>query len=75
MVWGTADTMIHAKTQLVDLLNAYHPLDLPVEQVAELKQGSPGWHQTLVCRNCQRWNISIYTQFLTQHSQKEYGEK
>lgn len=37
MVWGAADTMIRAKTQLGDLLKSYQPPDLPPEQIAELK--------------------------------------
>jgi len=35
---GATDTFARAKTQLHDLLNAYQPPDLPLEQVAELQK-------------------------------------
>jgi trimethylamine--corrinoid protein Co-methyltransferase len=35
---GATDTFTRAKTQLQDLLEAYQPPDLPLEQVAELQQ-------------------------------------
>jgi hypothetical protein len=34
---GATDTFTRAKTQLQDLLEAYQPPDLPLEQVAELQ--------------------------------------
>jgi len=35
---GATDTFARAKTQLQDLLNAYQPPDLPLEQVTELQK-------------------------------------